>query len=232
MTLIWIGFTIGLAGGLHCVGMCGPLVLATSNLPFRKRWKWISYRGIYQLGRMFSYGILGILIASIGQIFALGGWQNILSISLGLLLLLAYFGPHYLRNNLRSGWGRWLNALKSRMGLLLKKQSFSSQISLGFLNGLLPCGLVYLGLATAALSVNILEGFWVMFAFGAGTLPWLLAVLVAGSVGGFAFRKHLAKATPYLALAISILLILRGFDIHVMHMPTASSSPDSITICN
>jgi uncharacterized protein len=231
MNMIAIAFGVGLAGGLHCVGMCGPLTLAASSLPLRNRWKWVSYRMLYQFGRMFAYGLLGMFIAGLGALFVLGGWQNLLSIILGAAIILFYIIPYSFKTKAPQFWNKGLQMIKNKFSTQLKKNTIGSQLSMGFLNGLLPCGLVYLALATAAMRETIFEGFIVMFAFGAGTLPWLLSVLLLGSMSGFAWRSNIQRYTPYLAGIVAVILILRGFDIHWMHLPMLGQEAE-VVICD
>jgi uncharacterized protein len=228
--LIIVGFSIGLLGGLHCVGMCGPLQLAAAGQPMAKRWKWVRYQLAYQSGRMLSYGFLGAMIALLGRLFVLGGWQNTLSLIIGFAILLFYVVPNMAAVKTPIFWNKAIQQLKQQFGKHLQRKSLSSQAVMGMLNGLLPCGLVYLALATAALSDQLWEGFAVMAAFGAGTLPWLMAVLFLGSVGGFQWRLRLQKFTPYMAALVGVLLILRGLDIHWMHLPMLGQTND-VVIC-
>lgn len=245
--MVWLAFSIGLFGGLHCIGMCGPLVLATASFSSIKRWRWAGLRFTYQLGRIIAYGVLGLMIATLGKLFVLGGWQNLLSILIGSVILLFYVLPflwkrwfskktvNYLPHlRVPAFWQRWILLLRQAMTKRLQTQKLPGQFSLGFLNGLLPCGLVYFALATAALSDYIWQGFFIMAAFGAGTLPWLTAVLIAGSLGSHQWKQKIVRLSPYMAGAVAILLIMRGFDIHLLHFhqpPLPSTFSSGIELC-
>ena len=85
----WFAFTLGLLGSIHCVGMCGPLVLA---VPFPRKMRWQGIV-IYQVGRLLTYSILGLLMGYIGTLFVMGGIQRIFSLITGIILLVIVVAP-------------------------------------------------------------------------------------------------------------------------------------------
>ena len=88
MELVLAAISLGLLGSFHCIGMCGPIALA---LPVHQYSPFKKYLGIflYNVGRVTTYTFLGIVFGLLGQSFFLGGFQQILSITIGVLLLLS-----------------------------------------------------------------------------------------------------------------------------------------------
>ena len=84
-----IGFFMGLIGSVHCIGMCGPLVMALPIAQQTNFQKWQSIL-LYHFGKITSYAILGILLGLFGSQLPLYGVQENLSIVMGSIMLL-YF---------------------------------------------------------------------------------------------------------------------------------------------
>lgn len=209
------GFTLGAAGSLHCIGMCGPLSLALPIHTLSGSRRFFSLLS-YQLGRVCTYTIIGILFGLAGRSIALAGYQQWFSIVLGsLVLLLALL--YYLHRTVQPRWllqfygwvqhwiGRLLRTARGPGGFFL----------LGMANGLLPCGMVYIALAgTLSLSsVSQSAGFMAMF--GLGTLPAMLLVAYAGRLFKPAFRVYFRKLVPVFVIMMGILLVLRGLNLGV-----------------
>jgi sulfite exporter TauE/SafE len=114
-----------------------------------------------------------------------------------------------------------VESLKSRMSGLLRRRSFTSLCVLGLLNGLLPCGLVYVACAGAASTGSIPRAAQYMAAFGAGTLPMMLAISLSRKLIPFSLRLRLAKAIPVSVFVLATLLILRGMSLGIPYL-----SPD------
>lgn len=215
MSELWTAFLLGLIGSLHCAGMCGPLALALpvtsgSALSFA------AGRAAYNLGRVLTYCGLGVIFGLMGKTLLLAGIQRWVSISLGVLLLAGLFGSRKLAlSRPVSVWVAWL---KTRMSARLRQRSFSSLLLLGILNGLLPCGLVYVAGAGAVLSDNVLSGAAYMAAFGAGTLPMMLAISGSGKLIPLSLRLKLLKALPISVFLLATLLILRGMSLGIPYL--------------
>jgi sulfite exporter TauE/SafE len=217
-TALFSGLVLGLIGSLHCAGMCGPLALA---LPGNGRITCGFFAGrlAYNLGRILTYCLLGVVFGLVGRTLALAGVQRWVSITLGIALLLGLFSSHKL-----AGW-RPLTALvgrlKTRMGNLLRRRSFGSLLALGLLNGLLPCGLVYVACAGAVATGGLFSGFAYMAGFGLGTAPMMLGIGLSGHLVPLKLRLHLRKAIPLCVFLLGSLLILRGLGLGVPYL-----SPD------
>lgn len=215
-------FVFGLAGSLHCVGMCGPLVLllaqdqpSAAQLHLRQ--------GLYYLGKTGAYALLGAVAgtlgAGLGSLFA--GMQDALSIALGVVLI--GMGIGLMRNT------RWLEGggalarlpgFRAALAFFVRRRSPASTLGLGFLNGFLPCGLVYAALALAVASGSAFGGALTMTAFGLATVPALFAVATLGSLLRPSRHAHLnwvAGAVAVLAGAVTVLRATPWME-HVMHL--------------
>src|SRR5436190_2610601 len=161
-------FLLGLAGSFHCAGMCGPLAMA---LPLASKTgsRFILGRLAYNVGRIVTYCLLGLIFGVVGHTLSLAGLQRWLSITLGIVLVAGVFASK--RLVLWRPVTSLVEQLKTHMSPLLRRRSFSATILLGLLNGLLPCGLVYVACAGASATGGVLSSVGYMAAFGVGTVP-------------------------------------------------------------
>ena len=216
----YAAFILGLAGSLHCAGMCGPLVLA---LPVSNNSSTAQLgRVAYHLGRITTYCVLGVVFGLVGHTLSLAGLQRWVSITLGMLLLAGVLGSRKLA--LWRPATMLVEKLKSHMTALLHRRSFVSVLVLGLLNGLLPCGLVYVACAGATATGALLSGAAYMAAFGAGTVPMLLAISFSGRLISPRLRLKLLKAVPISILLVAGLLILRGMGLGIPYVSPDLSS--------
>jgi sulfite exporter TauE/SafE len=181
--MIWTAFIIGLVGSLHCVGMCGPIALALP-VSFSTRFSLALSRLLYNLGRVVTYSLLGALFGLLGKGFVLAGLQQVLSIALGAMLLFMVFTSFNSESKLLSfgPLNKLAGHVKIALGKLLGTSTQSSLFTLGLLNGLLPCGFVYLGIFGALNTGGVLSGMLYMALFGLGTLPLMFAVSLMSSL--------------------------------------------------
>ncbi len=126
-----------------------------------------------------------------------------------------------------------IGRLKSHMAPLLRRRSFAALIALGFCNGLLPCGLVYVAGAGAAATGGILAGALYMAAFGLGTAPMMLAIGLSGKLIPPSLRLKLSKAIPFSVLVLATLLILRGMSLGIPYVsPDLSGTAAGASCCH
>ena len=214
--MLWTAFTIGLLGSLHCVGMCGPIALA---LPYKKESKGriVASGLLYNLGRVTTYSFLGFFIGIIGKGVFLAGYQQTLSILLGIMMLvIAIFSiPVESKITTLSFIQKPYAKLKKLLGRFLTQNSWKSLYITGILNGFLPCGLVYMAIIGAVSMTSIGEGVAYMALFGLGTIPLMLLVSVAGGMASIRFRKIIRKLYPIFMLLFAALLIARGLNFEV-----------------
>ena len=215
LPFLFAGFGIGFAGSFHCIGMCGPLAIA---MP------WYSGEGYalkvlrYHLGRTLTYVVLGQCFGIIGNAFYIAGYQQLLSIALGVLIL------YISLNKILSGkipifklsFPEKLNIASST--LFRNHNLMNKPFLFGMINGLLPCGLIYLAVATAMTTGNLWSSVMVMAAFGFGTMPLFSVFLLGINKVSFSIRNKINKTMPYLVLLTSILLILRGLNLGIQYV--------------
>lgn len=232
--LLWTGFLLGLLGSLHCLGMCGPLAMALPT-PETAPVRYLLGRAVYNLGRVVTYSTLGLLFGWIGRTLVLAGIQQGLSLGIGFALLLAVFlGP---RMAPRFASRRWIHSpvdrLKRSLVNLLGRRSVVSLLLIGVLNGLLPCGLVYVALAGAAATGNAWQGALYMAAFGAGTFPLMLAVSLLGRPLQFRLRLTFQRAVPIALTMLAMLFILRGLSLGIPYVsPDLTPAKGGVTCCH
>lgn len=207
--MLYTAFMFGLLGSLHCVGMCGPLTLA---MPFGQRGDRLLRVLTYNGGRILTYGMLGALMGFLGQGIFLVGLQSWLTLALGIVLVAIGLFSVQLEFNIWSLplLSTWYLKLKAAFGRLLSKTGYGSLFGLGLLNGLLPCGLVYLALAGALTTANWQSGVSYMMLFGLGTLPLMVAVTLLGQVSGRKIQSYLRKAYPLVLTLMGGFLIWRA----------------------
>lgn len=222
---MWTIFTaalgLGMIGSLHCIGMCGPLALA---LPIPQTHLAGKFWGtlLYQLGRVTTYTGLGLLLGLIGKTFNLLGLQQGLSIGLGLLLLgmllLPKIMPSIQHPRLLEEWG---NVVRKALGKQIAHRHHFSLLIIGMLNGLLPCGLVYMAAATATATGSPESSALFMAGFGMGTLPAMWFISFFGHALTGAFRLQLKKWQPILMTLMACLLIVRGLGLGIPYVSPA-----------
>ncbi|MCB0502021.1 MAG: sulfite exporter TauE/SafE family protein [Bacteroidetes bacterium] len=213
---------------MHCVGMCGPLVL---SMPFNLREKGGYVRLLsYHFGKIFTYMVLGLITGLIGDALRFFFVQQWISIAAGVSLLLIYFLPRMMNQwatpNVAAVWNQ---QVVRRMKSLLQPNAAQSTatrfFSLGMINGLLPCGLVYMALLGAISQPNIIQSVMFMAVFGLGTSPALTALIVANKWILAKWRAHFSKLAPALVVVISILLIVRGLGLGIPYISPAEKMP-------
>ena len=220
-----VALSLGFLGSFHCIGMCGPIALA---IPLKRTstFALLSSSFIYNLGRSLTYSIMGLLFGLLGKGFVLAGWQNVLSITLGIGILLSLFIPNLpLLHNSSNLILRLLSKLKLHLSTLFNSYSKKSLLLIGLLNGLLPCGLVYLAIAGAIATGDAVKGAMFMYVFGLGTFPTMLSLAIARDYISISFRKRIRKVIPVFVGTMAIMLILRGMNLGIPYIsPTMETS--------
>lgn len=215
--------TIGLIGSFHCIGMCGPIVVA---LPLKKHNLAAKIAGtlLYNSGRVITYSILGILFGLLGRGIHMAGFQQWTSILLGIAMIISVLFPFFFREKI--SLGNLFSGFAARLILRLKKlftdRSYSSLLMIGILNGLLPCGLVYVAIAGAINSGTVLSGSLFMMLFGIGTIPLLLIATLASDAIGQRLRSKMQRVVPYFVFFLGVLFILRGLSLGIPYISPTS----------
>lgn len=209
-------FLIGIGGSLHCIGMCGPIVLA---LPNNENSKWINILGklIYNFGRVFSYITIGAIFGLIGNRLLLANLQQVSSIVFGVIIILAAVLPDKAKTKVIDfPIIKWMtNGIKKSFQQVSKNYSIGSMFVIGILNGFLPCGFVYVGAFGAVATGSILYGMLYMLFFGLGTIPSMFLASIAGGFVNTKIKFKVRKLIPVLAVLIGLIFILRGLELGI-----------------
>lgn len=208
--------TLGLIGSFHCVGMCGPIALA---IPLKTS-SWLArITGglIYNIGRAITYALMGIVFGLLGRGLVMSGFQQWVSVIMGAIMILSVVTPSLYKNrfNAEKGIFSFVGKVKLSLGKLFTQRSYGSLFLIGLLNGLLPCGLVYVAIAAAIATGSSVGGGLFMFIFGLGTLPMMLAISLIGNLITLELRKKITRLIPYAIVFIGILFVLRGLSLGI-----------------
>ena len=229
--MLYSAFIVGLLGSFHCLGMCGPLVLA---LPVhaQDKVKAVSGRLIYNTGRIATYSLVGLLMGMFGQSLSFVSSQQALSVAVGVLMLMLIVSPNQLSQKFSfvSPIARFTSKVQQQFALQFKKKTYRAYFFSGMLNGLLPCGLVYIALAGAIATGNSVSGMAYMALFGLGTLPMMLAVSFAGQYITLQWRTRLTKVVPVFTITIACLFILRGLNLGIPMLSPSAVADTKATI--
>ncbi|MBP7939611.1 MAG: sulfite exporter TauE/SafE family protein [Sediminibacterium sp.] len=214
--------------------MCGPLVMAlpiSQMNPIQKVLATI----LYHIGKITTYGLLGVVVGVFGKQIPFYNVQQHLSIVIGSLMLVYVLWVFYLHPKRKLGFLKidWLQKpIIAALGKLFKQNNVGSFLLIGFLNGLLPCGMIYLALGSAWANQSALQSGLFMVLFGLGTLPALLMVAFGGQLMGFAFRQKIQKALPYMLFSMGVLLILRGMNLGIPYISPMIDNGASVAACH
>jgi sulfite exporter TauE/SafE len=208
----------GVLGSFHCIGMCGPIAFM---LPIESKNSWKGFLQIlsYHSGRLFTYSFMGLLFGFLGKSFQFLGFQQYLSIFVGTLMIILIIFPRVTKKLSISKYiSTIIIKVKSALGKELASKNKSTFFTLGFLNGFLPCGLVYMAIIGALTTTNALTGSLYMLLFGFGTIPLMTAVIYLGNFSKGTFRKKVVQLIPVVVVCIGVLFILRGLGLGIPYV--------------
>jgi sulfite exporter TauE/SafE len=211
----------GLLGSFHCIGMCGPIAFM---LPIDRHNKTKGFFQIlsYHLGRLLSYSLIGLLFGFLGKGFYFFGFQQQLSIIVGIsMILVVIFPTFFSKVNFSKSITKVISKVKNALGKELKKKRNDTFFTIGFLNGFLPCGLVYMAVFGALATTNAFLGSLYMFIFGLGTIPLMTAVVYLGNFTKGSLRKNIQKMIPIVVVIIGVLFVLRGLGLGIPYISPA-----------
>jgi|JI10StandDraft_1071094.scaffolds.fasta_scaffold172602_3 sulfite exporter TauE/SafE len=230
MTIAAPAFLLGLLSSVHCIGMCGPLALAVPS-PGRSAWSRMRSALLLNGGRVVTYALLGAAVGLFGRGLDMAGLQRTVSIALGVVIIVALVAPGLVsRIPLSNGLARLVLQLQGVMARQLKRTSPEGLFFTGLLNGLLPCGMVYLALAGALAQNGPGQGALFMLLFGLGTWPLLVGLKVGSTFIGPVVRARLRRVAPAAYALMAVLFILRGLDLGIPYvspyLPDANSAAE------
>lgn len=220
--MILSALILGLMGSLHCVGMCGPIAFMlpvdrTNNVK-----KFIQIF-IYHFGRLLAYGILGLVFGLLGKGLFVFGMQQKLSIAIGVLMIVVMLIPYktFSKYNFSKPVYKIIGKVKNRLGKELQKKTPDTFLTIGFLNGFLPCGLVYMALFGAIAMGDAIQGSLYMMIFGAGTIPLMTTAIYFSALLKNTAKQKIQKLIPVFVLVIGALFILRGLGLGIPYISPA-----------
>lgn len=216
MEYILAGLLMGIMGSFHCAGMCGPIVL---DIPLPGEAWYTKLTGLlsYHLGRTLTYTIMGLVFGLIGLGFSLAGIQRWVAMGTGIIMILTVLLPYITKKTLfSSNLSNRITLLIQRLFFpLLNKKSWIGLFLAGALNGLLPCGLVYVALGSALAFGGVVPSTLFMISFGLATAPMLIAISLAGNLVTKRVRTAINKAIPVMIVIVGLLFILRGANLGI-----------------
>jgi sulfite exporter TauE/SafE len=203
--------------------MCGPLAFAVP-VSQNRWWLIITDKLLYNIGRVITYTFLGLLIGLIGKQLWLLGLQQGISLISGLLIIMA--GLSRLFKLRRSSKMKLAPVMLSPINRLLQYalKHQAGHLIVGLLNGLLPCGFVYLALVGAVNSPSPVDAAGYMFWFGMGTFPLMLVATISSGFIGPVVRRRINRAMPYLMVCLGFWFILRGLNLNIPYLSPAKQS--------
>lgn len=215
----------GILGSFHCVGMCGPIAFM---LPVSRENSFKKFLQVllYHTGRLMAYSIIGLAFGVLGKSLDLFGFQQQLSIAAGILMIAVIVLPNktFRKYNFSRPMYKVVGKVKSSLGSALKKKTPDTFFTIGFLNGFLPCGLVYMAAFGAIASGSIVQGSLYMVLFGVGTIPLMTtAVYFSGMLNGMIKRK-MQKMIPVFVVLIGLLFIIRGMGLGIPYLSPAPAT--------
>ena len=216
---ILASFFVGLLGSFHCIGMCGPIAIALP-VPNSNNLSFVAGRLLYNLGRIVTYSFLGAVFGLLGSRLVISGFQQSVSIVLGIAIVIAVIIPAKYKSRISQHKIVQKITLPLKMGIsdLFKRGTFSAMFLIGILNGFLPCALVYVALAGAIASGDAISGAAVMILFGLGTVPTMFTATILGKFININIRRKISKAIPVFALILGLLFILRGMSLGIPYL--------------
>jgi len=224
--MLYTAFIFGLISSLHCIGMCGPIAMmlpVDRNNPAKKTIQIL----LYHSGRLTSYALLGLLFGLLGRGLYVAGIQQQISIVMGVLMIVLAIVPEkvFARYNFSRPVYQLISKVKTSLGSQFKRKSPDALFTIGVLNGLLPCGLVYAALFGAIAMQSVTFSISYMLLYGLGTIPLMSAVVYVSSFLSLPFRNKLQKIVPIVTVIIGLLFVLRGMGLDIAYI-----SPSNINL--
>lgn len=223
--MLWSALIFGLLGSFHCVGMCGPIafMLPVDRTNSTKK---VAQIFTYHLGRILAYSLIGLFFGLVGKSLYIFGLQQQLSILIGILMIVVVLIPTKTFNNYNFSKPIYkiIFKVKSSLGQTLKKKTADTLLTIGFLNGFLPCGLVYMAVFASLAMNSALQGSFYMALFGLGTIPLMTSAIYLGKFLNSSVKQRIQKAIPVFVVIIGLLFILRGMGLGIPYLSPAPAT--------
>lgn len=231
MMFLWTALSLGLVSNFHCLGMCGPIALAipVKSNTFSSRLGSIL---LYNLGRISTYALIGGIFGFFGKGLFLMGIQQQVSIVIGALIVVSAI--LILANRKVDLFSKIIPSkfvvLKSKMQKYLRQKGYFNNFILGLLNGILPCGVVYIALLGAIATGGVVSGILFMTLFGIGTLPVMILLPWIKDYLSTGFRQKLQRTVPMMLLIFGGLLIVRGANLGIPYLSPKVEKPKTTVV--
>ncbi len=224
-----------LLGGIssfHCVGMCGAFAFSIPTQNMSGAIKVLAIL-LYNIGRITTYTAFGIIFGLLGRQISLAGFQQWFSIVAGIIILMIVIQSFLKRPVFHLPGNQKVSMLVSRLiTKFIGKPSLGSIYLLGFANGLLPCGLVYMAITGALAAGTITSAAVFMAAYGLGTLPAMFLLSYFRFMIGIAARNFIRRSVPFVVASMGVLLIVRGMNLNIPYVSPAISTSHNIISCH
>jgi sulfite exporter TauE/SafE len=223
--MLYTALLFGLISSFHCIGMCGPIAMM---LPIDRsnQTKKVFQILLYHLGRLTAYGMLGLFFGILGKGLFLAGFQQKLSIFVGIMMIIFVIVPEkkLAQYNFSKPIYKLISKVKSHLGAQFKRKSPDALFTIGLLNGFLPCGLVYAALFGAIAMQSELLGVAYMVLYGIGTIPMMSAVVLISNFITVPVRNRIQKLIPIVVILIGSLFIVRGMGLDIPYISPNTTS--------
>ncbi|MGV8815264.1 MAG: sulfite exporter TauE/SafE family protein [Gelidibacter sp.] len=220
--MLWSAVIFGILGSFHCVGMCGPIafMLPVDRTNSTKK---VFQIFTYHFGRILAYSIIGLVFGLVGKSLYIFGLQQQLSIGIGILMIVVVLTPTKIFNkyNFSKPIYKLISKVKSALGQAFKKKTADTFLTIGFLNGFLPCGLVYMAVFASLAMEGALKGSLYMALFGIGTIPLMTSAIYLGKFLNATIKQRIQKAIPIFVVIIGLLFIVRGLGLGIPYLSPA-----------
>ncbi|MFD2598524.1 sulfite exporter TauE/SafE family protein [Sphingobacterium corticis] len=214
MGYAYFAFFMGFFGSMHCAVMCGPLMFSITSQG-KSAWHTAISVCLYHVGRVVVYGLLGLLFGVLGQIGKMAGWQQAISLISGALLigigLFQVLGIKW--NEFQKMQNRWTQPFVKSVGKWMFRPGGS--LVVGMLNGLLPCGMVYMALTSAVNANGLWGSFLFMVAFGLGTWPLIFLMSAIVQITNRRIKWRFSWFLPSLYILLGVWFLLRGANLDI-----------------
>lgn len=178
---------------------------------------------LYHLGRLLAYSLMGLVFGLVGKSLYIFGLQQQLSIVVGALMIVVVLIPVQTFNkyNFSKPIYKIISRVKSALGQAFKKKTADTFLTIGFLNGFLPCGLVYMAVFASITTANAFQASLYMMLFGVGTIPLMTSAIYLGKFLNTNIKQRIQKAIPVFVIIIGLLFILRGLGLGIPYLSPA-----------
>lgn len=222
--MVFSGFIFGLISSLHCIGMCGPIAMMLP-LDQKNPAKKVLQLLCYHMGRVMAYASLGLVFGIAGRGLFLAGFQQNLSIIMGVMMILFVLIPERImaQYNFSKPVFQIISKVKAALGAQFKKKSYRALFTIGVLNGFLPCGLIYVALFGAIAMQQVTLSVSYMVLYGLGTIPMMSAVVYITNGMTLPVRNTIQKLIPLMAVGIGTVFILRGLGLDIPFLSPANT---------